>query len=144
MNGEFTIAVHALIYLYHHPNTVVSSDVLAKNVCTNPARIRKVMSKLKKSALVSTKEGNEGGYFSKESAENITLESILSALGLPVMELKWHSGRDDLNCFISSGMGAVMEGVYEELDTLCKNHLKEMTLAEISKRILATRRDEPK
>ena len=61
MTGEFAIAVHALVYL-NHKKEVLSSDELAANVCTNPARVRKVMAKLKKAGLLSTKEGAEGGY----------------------------------------------------------------------------------
>ena len=51
MTSEFTIAVHALVFL-NHKGTVFSSEGLAANVCTNAARIRKVMAKLKKADLV--------------------------------------------------------------------------------------------
>ena len=56
MNSEFTIAVHALVFL-NHKRESVSSDKLAANICTNPARVRKIMGKLKKKGLISTKEG---------------------------------------------------------------------------------------
>ena len=49
MTAEFTVAVHALVYL-HHRGGWLSSEELAQNVCTNPARIRKIMAKLKKAA----------------------------------------------------------------------------------------------
>ena len=47
MNSEFTIAVHALVFL-NHKRESVSSDKLAANICTNPARVRKIMGKLRK------------------------------------------------------------------------------------------------
>ena len=50
MTSEFTIAVHALVFL-NHKAQVYSSEGLAENVCTNAARIRKVMAKLKKADL---------------------------------------------------------------------------------------------
>ena len=56
MNSEFIIALHALAYLRHR-NTNVSSEELAKSICTNPARIRKVMAKLKKSRIAGNKRG---------------------------------------------------------------------------------------
>ena len=69
MTSEFAIAVHALVYLNHKGETV-SSEALAENICTNPARVRKVMAKLKKAGLVATKEGVDGGYhFIKAPAE---------------------------------------------------------------------------
>ena len=69
MTSEFTIAVHALVFL-NHKAQVYSSEGLADNVCTNAARIRKVMAKLKKADLVKTKEGVDGGYlFHRDSRE---------------------------------------------------------------------------
>ena len=45
MSGIFTIAVHALVYLNHRQATL-SSEELSENICTNPARVRKVMAML--------------------------------------------------------------------------------------------------
>lgn len=39
---------------------MVSSEVLAENICTNPARVRKVMAQLKRAGLVETHEGAVG------------------------------------------------------------------------------------
>ena len=61
MNSDFIVAVHALVFL-NHKQGVVSSEALAENVCTNAARVRKVMAPLKRAGLVETREGNEGGY----------------------------------------------------------------------------------
>ena len=46
MNSEFVIAVHALAYMGHKQDKV-SSEELAENICTNPAKKRKVMSALR-------------------------------------------------------------------------------------------------
>ena len=45
MTSEFGIAVHAMVFL-HHKGDMVSSEVLAEPICTNPARVRKVMAQL--------------------------------------------------------------------------------------------------
>ena len=47
MTSEFAIGVHALVYL-GHKKEIISSEALSDNICANPARIRKVMAKLKK------------------------------------------------------------------------------------------------
>ena len=72
MNSEFTIAVHALVFL-NHKRESVSSDKLAANICTNPARVRKIMGKLKKKGLISTKEGVVGGYLFDLDPSKVTL-----------------------------------------------------------------------
>ena len=61
MTSEFGIAVHAMVFL-HHKGDMVSSEVLAENICTNPARVRKVLAQLKRAGLVETHEGAVGGY----------------------------------------------------------------------------------
>lgn len=75
MNSSFSIAVHALVYL-NHMERVLSSEELAQNVCTNPVLVRKVMSKLKKAGIVTTKGGKSGGYAFASDAETLTLETI--------------------------------------------------------------------
>ena len=90
MTSEFTVAIHGLVYLHHRGETA-SSEVLAQNICTNPARVRKVMAKLKKAGLVDTKEGAVGGYQSARAPETVTLCEIAEALGERFVCSSWHS-----------------------------------------------------
>ena len=80
MTSEFGIAVHAMVFL-HHKGDMVSSEVLAENICTNPARVRKVMAQLKRAGLVETHEGAVGGYRFAGSADTVTLCDIAQAVG---------------------------------------------------------------
>ena len=57
MKSDFSVAVHALVYLSVKGCTL-SSDALADNICTNAARVRKVMARLKKAGLVGAREGS--------------------------------------------------------------------------------------
>ena len=41
MDSSFNLAVHALVCLSHSGRSL-SSEVLAENICTNPARVRRV------------------------------------------------------------------------------------------------------
>lgn len=138
MTGEFTIAVHALVYL-NHKKKMISSDELAKNVCTHPARIRKVMSKLKKAGLLTTKEGAEGGYSFSLDAEKVNLRMVDEALGEPMIAASWHSGNSDMECLIASGMASVMDGIYAELDSVCRRQLEKTTIADIDRVIFKDR-----
>ena len=56
MTAEFALAIHGLVYLYHR-GKMVTSEELAQNICTNPARVRKVMAKLHKAGLIIASEG---------------------------------------------------------------------------------------
>ncbi|MDD3361965.1 MAG: Rrf2 family transcriptional regulator [Hespellia sp.] len=134
MDGIFNIGVHALVYL-NHKNCNLSSEELAGNICTNAARVRKVMSKLKKSGLVETKEGIAGGYrFSKEAKE-VSLAKVAEALDVRFVGASWHSGDMDMECLVASGMSEIMDGIYQELDEQCRKKLESITIQDIDNQI---------
>ena len=72
MKSDFIVAVHALVYLTHL-GTLVSSDELARNICTNPVRVRKIMGIFKSLGLVENKEGHERGYAAVSVSDKATL-----------------------------------------------------------------------
>lgn len=134
MKGEFGIAVHALVYL-NHKGTRLSSEVIAANVCTNASRVRKVMARLAAAGIVSKKEGAEGGYMLAVGAEEIELATVLSAAGIELLEPAWHSGSADADCLIASGMAGIMDGIYGELNDVCRERLRGITVADIDSKI---------
>lgn len=138
MTSEFTIAVHSLVFL-NHKQEVCSSENLAENVCTNAARIRKVMAKLKKSDLVKTKEGADGGYLFHRNSEEVRLSMIADAIGVSFVTTSWKSGNPDLTCLISSGMAGIMEELYEDLEKRCEERLSQITIADIDNKIFKKR-----
>ncbi len=136
MNGEFAIAVHALVFLNHIGKTQ-RSEVVAKNVCTNPARLRKVMASLKKHNLIETKEGVDGGYLFALKPKEVTLFNILEALEQKVVAPTWRSGGVEKKCQIAAGMAGVMDEIYKDMDAVCKKRLSHITIYDIDKIIFA-------
>ena len=134
MTAEFTIAVHSLVFL-NHKAVQCSSETLAENVCTNAARIRKVMAKLRKADLVKTKEGNEGGYCFVKNSKHVNLEMVAEALGISFVEASWKSGDPSMECLIASGMAAVMGHLYEDLNQRCRERLREITIADLDEMV---------
>lgn len=134
MTSEFGMAVHALTFL-NHKGEIVSSEALARNICTNPARVRKVMAKLKKAGLVDTKEGLEGGYLFTKNAEEIDLGMIARALEARFVSAAWKSGNPDMDCLVASGMAGLLDGIYDDCDSLCYERLKAITIDDINGKI---------
>lgn len=131
MNGLFCVAVHALIYLDKR-GCMLSSEELAANICTNPARVRKVMAKLKKAELVTTRTGADGGYQLAAAPAGIALDRVADALAVRFVEPAWHSGGEvDCGCMVASGMAGVMDGLFDQLDRRCREHLAGVTLADL-------------
>ncbi|HWR23884.1 MAG TPA: Rrf2 family transcriptional regulator [Feifaniaceae bacterium] len=134
MTGEFGVAIHALVFL-NRKQSIICSDLLAKSVCTNPARVRKVLSKLKAAKLVGAKEGPEGGYFMVLPAEDITLDRVLFALNLEVVSGIYGGADTDAKCAVASGMADAMEALRVSLNDRCTKYLKTVTVADIDAEI---------
>ena len=134
MNSDFMVAVHALVYLNHKADTV-SSEALAENICTNAARVRKVMVPLKRAGLVSTREGSVGGYRFAADAAEVSLRTVADALGVRFVESTWHSGSHDMDCLMACGMADVMDGIFADLNKRCFEELDRTSVADIDARI---------
>ncbi len=134
MNSDFCVAVHGMVCLEYR-GSILSSEELAENICTNPARVRKVMALLRRGGLIHTREGKDGGYCCIEGAGRITLCQIADALGTRFVENGWHSGGTDRECLIASGMAEVMDALYAQMDSLCRDRLREITLEDVERRL---------
>lgn len=134
MNSELGIAMHALVFL-SRKKIMVSSEGLAKSVCTNPARIRKVMSRLKAAGLVGAKEGAVGGYYMIRSAESITLDMLLDALNLDLVAPRTRSSAVDVPCVIASGMEDVIFDLCKQLNDTCRAQMMRYSIADVDERV---------
>ena len=130
MNSDFIVAVHALVYLNHRAD-IVSSEMLAENICTNAARVRKVLAPLKRAGLVATREGNVGGYRFVGEAGATSLRAIADALGVRFVQSSWHSGHEDMDCLIACGMAHIMDDIFADMDARCRERLDQITIADI-------------
>ena len=134
MTSEFIIGVHSLVYL-NHMKITISSEELAQNVCTNPARIRKVMAKLKSQGLIETKEGIGGGYVIGKPAEAVSLYDIKIALDEVAVRASWKSGDPNMECLVASGTAGIVDGIYDEINVVYDDYLKGITIDDLDKKI---------
>ena len=131
------MAVHGMIYLMRAEQTV-SSRKLAENMCTNPARVRKVMAGLGRAGLVQAREGRGGGgYRANPGSGSVTLLQILDALENTAVPDLWRTGDLDRECLLSSGVGALMDDLCQDLNNLCRTRLEQITLQSVSDRIFS-------
>ncbi len=134
MDSAFCVAAHALVYL-NHKACMLSSEELAENICTNPARVRKVMACLKRSGLVETKQGNVGGYLFTADPAKVTLAQVAEAVQARFVEAGWHSGDSDMECLVASGMARLMDGIFAELNMTCMERLQHIAISDLDRSI---------
>ena len=134
MDSSFNLAVHALVCLSHSERSL-SSEVLAENICTNPTRVRRVLTGLKKAGMVETREGLDGGYRLTADPAALTLRQVAEAVNTRFVDCAWHSGDIDRDCAICSGMAGVMDALYRQLNEQCATYLSRLTVADIEKEL---------
>jgi len=134
MTSDFAVAVHALVFL-NHKQRPESSEQIAENVCTHPVRLRRILARLKKNGLLSTREGASGGYHFQCAAATVTLAAVADALSEKPVDVKYRTGSLDKECQIASGMAGIMDDVYGILNDACYERLASITIADIDKKI---------
>lgn len=145
LTSEFCTATHALVYLAHKAK-MVSSDELARNICTHPVCVRKVLSKLKKAGLVGTKEGLDGGYYLSKTPDKINLRMLGEILQVNFMGNGWRSGNPqvaDCHCAdgckaeqcICGGMSSVMTDIGLRINRVCQQSLEDITILSIMQQL---------
>ena len=135
MTSDFILAIHALVYM-HHKKEVLSSEELATNICTNPARIRKVMTKLVQHNLVVSKRGQFGGGYSYSETLDITLDMVAKIFDQEFVEIPWRSGDKNQSCLICSGMADYTDKLYQNINDVIYKYLKTITIDEVENKLI--------
>ncbi|WP_239615770.1 RrF2 family transcriptional regulator [Cohnella mopanensis] len=140
MNSEFVIAVHSLVLLAHRPDGMASSEEIASNVCTNPVRVRKVMSCLRKNGFVDTREGSGGGYRLSQEPSEVTLADVYRAMASGSLAPSWCSGDPESDCLVGSNMADVMNAVFCGADQQLESYFESITIGSMLSRLTAKAR----
>ncbi|MBB6733036.1 RrF2 family transcriptional regulator [Cohnella zeiphila] len=135
MNSEFIIAVHSLVFMAYRPDGMASSEEIAANVCTHPARIRKVLGCLRKEGFVATREGSGGGYRLVRDPASVTLADVYRAMAAGTLTPSWCSGDPDMDCMVGSNMQEVMNAVFCGAETRLESYFSEITIGSMLNRI---------
>ncbi|MEK5161962.1 Rrf2 family transcriptional regulator [Paenibacillus sp. FSL R5-0527] len=135
MNSEFTVAVHCLLFLDNQGEQMANSEQIACSVATHPARVRKVLSSLRKHGLVTTKEGAGGGYQLNTELARVTLGDLYRLFARGSLHPGWCSGSDKSSCQISSNMHTVMDRIFSGGEQRLESYFDELSLSEVKRMV---------
>jgi len=127
VDQRFAVSVHVMLSLAqaHSQNSgpgraLVTSEYLAESVRTNPAVIRRIVSRLAQSQLVNSFRGKAGGVELAKEPSAISLADIYSAIS--EKSLLNHSDKaPKRQCKVSCSMSKIMGGLIEGFE---KNSLR--------------------
>ncbi|PZE20227.1 RrF2 family transcriptional regulator [Paenibacillus xerothermodurans] len=135
MNSEFTIAVHSLVLLAYRPDHMATSDMIAHNVCTHPARVRKVLALLRKQGYVTAKEGIGGGFLLNRDPAEVTLAEIYCLTSMGSVKPNWCSGDVEQDCIIACNMATVMDHIFAGAEQRLIESFNQLTVRDVLEQV---------
>jgi Rrf2 family protein len=128
-NTQFAVAVHLLTLLCAEPERVQSSEALSHSVGANAVHARRVLGRLRRAGLVSSRPGNHGGWVPRTHPGAITLADVWRAVygGDPLLGL--HEA--DPDCQIGQGIQALLLDVDRRAARAVEDELATTTLCDL-------------
>lgn len=87
MNSELSVVIYILVLLSSHENEKLTSTQISERIRVNPARIRRVLSSIKKVGYVKSKEGIDGGYVLSKDPYEITLKDVYTLVSSKPLQI---------------------------------------------------------
>jgi Rrf2 family protein len=122
--------LHVLLHMAEHDRPV-TSEVLAKAMCTNPVVIRRIMAGLRDQGYVRSEKGHRGGWTLARGLAEITLRDIYDALGRPSL-LAIGNRAEAPACLVEQAVNAALGQAFRDAEALLLSRLGEVTLAMLS------------
>lgn len=127
---QYSNAIHILAYIEIFKGTdILSSEMIARSVETNPANIRKIMSNLKRAGLINTVTGKAQPTLAKQPEEISLLDIYRSIEGETNLIEVDH--KTNPNCLVGANIQTVLTEKYAQLQESVEAEMKQISLAEI-------------
>lgn len=132
ISSRFTIAVHIFACIdTFEENFKITSDFLATSINVNPVIIRKLLSQLKSTGLISVKRGTGGTTIAKELDE-ISFFDIYNAVEcVENGELFHFHENPNSNCPVGRNIHNVLDTKLEQVQNALESELKKITLKDV-------------
>jgi Rrf2 family protein len=131
VNSRFAVSVHILTVLASRTGQLLTSEVIAEHVNTNPAVVRKLVGALQKACLVCSKLGPGGGLSLAAQASSISLACVYLALKEDDSNLLIPEHAKSPHCDFAKGVLASLEGSCSKAEQALQATLGQTTIADI-------------
>ena len=131
-NTRFATAIHIMTILAKNPQAFLTSDWLAGSINVNPVIVRKELINLKKSGLVESRQGKDGGVRIGKDAENINVAEIYEAIKNSEVLVKKNLNPNPL-CNVGKDINKNLNQLFSETDDLVFQFLKDKKLSDFTR-----------
>lgn len=134
---QFSDAIHIMAYIaiYNKSQNNLTSKSIAESVQTNPSNVRKIMSILSHSGLVTSSKGVSKPSIAK-SLDQISLYDIYVSLGINNDEIFKIDQQTENSCIVGGNIQQVLSDEYRQLQKIIEHHMKCRSLETIVDKII--------
>lgn len=122
--------MHILAYLAYRQGVAVPSAEIAESVDTNPVVIRRLLSALVKTRLVTAQKGASGGFSLATTAQNISLRDIYRAVEPEPSHGLAHFA-PNTKCPVGARIESILQGVFVKAQACMEAELAKVSLADV-------------
>lgn len=126
---KLSVSVHILCMIALHPGDAVTSGRIADSIGTNPALVRRLMSRLKKAALIRTCP-RRGALGLAKPAEAISFWEVFCAAEPERRLFDLHTGTNAA-CPVGANIGAAMTGILGRVQAGFESELQSIHLSDM-------------
>ena len=119
-------AVHILLFIYLNQETRLSSDQIAKSICTNPSYVRRLMAEMKEAGLIRSMRGQANPMLQR-SPDSITLLDVYRAVEdqKPLLHLDTHTNPE---CGVGVNIQLALQEHYDRIQEIAEKAMGETSL----------------
>lgn len=122
-------AVHLLLFVKLNPGQTLSSDAIAKSICTNPSYVRQMMAKLKAAELLNSNRGQAKPSLSREVYEISLLDVYRAVEGeKPLLHSDTHTNPD---CGVGVHIQYALQTYFDQVQKETETAMSQITLQDI-------------
>lgn len=142
ISSRFVVAVHILALLEEGGGTPVTSEHVADSVNTNPAVVRRILSKLSDKDITTSRLGAGGGALLARPADEIRLLDVFRAVEEGEL-FAMHREKPNPECPVGRNIQAALREATDAARSAFEAALAERTVADVLQRLRDQRLPQP-
>ena len=128
---KLSVSIHILCMIALKPDCPITSDRMAGSIQTNPALVRRLMSKLKKANLIETQTKLGATGLAKPSSD-ISLREVFRAVEPEHRLFDIHAGTN-MKCPVGANIGKTLTQIYDKVQVDFEDQLGNISLFDVLK-----------
>lgn len=132
-NTRFATAIHIMTLLAKEPSEWLTSEWIAGSINVNPVIVRKELINLKKTGLVESRQGKEGGVRISGKPEEISISDIYNSVKNTEVLGKKNQFPNPL-CSVGKDINYNLDVLFSETNDLFNDFLKNKRLSDFVKK----------